>query len=121
MNNMKKIMILLWTFLVWGVYNSWVQCISPCVTSASVITSDITSNTTWTAGNTYLVKGVIHVTSGNALTLQNNVVVLLQKSSIAGLAVNKNANLILSSTDTNPVVCASDQETSFKAPGDDAG
>lgn len=118
---MKKIMILLWTFLVWGVYNSWAQCISPCVTSASVITSDITSNTTWTAGNTYLVKGVIHVTSGNALTIQNNVVVLFEKSSFAGLVVDKNAKLIVSGTDTNPVVFTSDQESSCKAPGDFAG
>ena len=36
----------------------------------TTISANITSNTTWTSGNTYLLVGNIAVTSGNVLTIQ---------------------------------------------------
>src|SRR6478672_429962 len=38
--------------------------------ATTTISANITSNTTWTSGNTYLLVGNIAVTSGHTLTIQ---------------------------------------------------
>jgi hypothetical protein len=74
------------------------------------VTAAITSNTTWTTGNTYVLKGQIFVKNGATLTLQPGVTV--QGSPSTALIITTTGKIDAQGTPTNPIVM-----TSVKAPG----
>lgn len=81
------------------------------------ISGTISSNTTWTTGNVYLLQGIVEV-NGAKLTIQPGVVVLGEKSSKGGLVINRNAEIDASGTECSPIIFTSDQAAGSRAPGD---
>lgn len=91
--------------------------------SATVtITSNITTNTTWTSSNTYLLQGQIFVTSGATLTIQPGTVILGDKASTgAGLFITKGSKIMAVGTATQPIVFTSNQAPGARGLGDWGG
>lgn len=71
------------------------------------ITSNITTNTTWISGKTYVLAGRIAVTSGVTLTIQPNVVIKGQVGSGANasaLVIARGAKINAVGTATQPII-----------------
>jgi hypothetical protein len=87
------------------------------------ISSNITSNTTWTSGNTYLLTGNIVVTSGHTLTIQPGTVIRGDKNSKACLIIAAGAQINAQGTASQPIVFTSNEEPSGngRAPADWGG
>jgi hypothetical protein len=86
------------------------------------VSSNITTNTTWSAGQTVLLQGQIYVTSGAVLTIQPGVVVR-GSSSVAGsgLFITTGSKLMAVGTASNPIVFTSDQPAGSRTQGDWGG
>ena len=52
--------------------------------TTSIITTNITRNTTFFKGTTYVIRGEVHVNSGVTLTIQDGVTVLIRTGRIQG-------------------------------------
>ncbi|HTN46722.1 MAG TPA: T9SS type A sorting domain-containing protein [Flavipsychrobacter sp.] len=85
------------------------------------ITSDISTNTTLSAGTVYRIEGCIHVTSGATLTIPAGTVVLFEKSSNAGLNIDKGSYLLVQGSASAPVIFTSDQIPGQRNSGDYSG
>ncbi|MEY2828150.1 MAG: hypothetical protein RIQ33_8 [Bacteroidota bacterium] len=91
-------------------------------TATVTVNSNITSNTTWTTGNTYLLSGQIYVTSGATLTIQPGVKVLGDKSATgACLVITKGSKIHAVGTATAPIVFTSNQAKGNRATADWGG
>ncbi len=84
------------------------------------ISANITTNITWTAGNTYNLAGQIYVKDGATLTIQPGVVIR-SKTAGAGLFVTKGAKLIAEGTMSSPIVFTSDNTVGNRNKGDWGG
>jgi len=72
-----------------------------------LVTSDITTSTTWTSGNTYNLQGQIYVSPGATLTIQPGTI-LASTTNIGGsLSVCRGARIIAIGTQENPIVFTS--------------
>ena len=79
-------------------------------TNAQVIVSgNITSNTTWTKNNVYLMQGFIYVKSGATLTVEAGTVIKGDKTSKGALIVTRGAKLIADGTPSEPIVFTSNE------------
>lgn len=86
------------------------------------VTSNVTTNTTWTTGNTYVLKTQVYVTNNATLTIQPGVVVLGdQIANGAALIVTRGAKLNAIGTATQPIVFTSDKAPGQRARGDWGG
>jgi len=86
------------------------------------ISSNITTNTTWTTGNTYLLQGQIYVKGNVTLTIQPGVIIRGDKSSTgAGLFITKGSKLMAVGTASQPIVFTSDQAPGSRSLGDWGG
>lgn len=84
------------------------------------ITSNITSNTIWTSGNTYALGGQIYVKDGATLTIEPGVVIASQVAG-AGLFVTKGCKVIAEGTVNNPIVFTSGKTAGNRNRGDWGG
>lgn len=108
----------MWT----GTWVNWDPQNTVYPTATQTITSNITTNTTWTTGQTYLLQGQIYVTSGAVLTIQPGVVVLGSKSVPgSGLFITTGSKLNAVGTASQPIVFTSDQPAGSRALGDWGG
>jgi PKD repeat protein len=83
------------------------------------ITSDITSNTTWTSNNIYTLSGgFIYVTNNATLTIQPGTII---KGNAATLVVTRGAKIQAVGTATQPIVFTSFQPAGSRNPGDWGG
>jgi hypothetical protein len=80
-----------------------------------VITNDITSNTTWTSSNVYVLDGLIFVDSTYTLTIEAGTVIkALESASIttgdgaSALIIRRGAKLIADGTKDNPIIFTSE-------------
>jgi hypothetical protein len=75
-------------------------------THTDIVSSNITTNTTWSSNKTYLVQGPIYVSS--ELTIQPGTIILFDKT-IAGsaLIITKTGKLFADGTQTQPIVFTS--------------
>ncbi len=90
--------------------------------SNQTVTANITSNTTWTAGNIYLLQGQIYVKNNATLTIEPGTVIMGDKSVLgSGLFITKGAKLIAEGTVNAPIVFTSNQAAGSRAPGDWGG
>ena len=89
-------------------------------TPSVAISSNITTNTTWTAGNTYALGGQIYVKDGATLTIEPGVVIASNVAG-AGLFVTKGAKLIAEGTVTSPIVFTSGNTVGNRNRGDWGG
>lgn len=86
------------------------------------ITGNISSNTTWSTGQTVLLSAQCYVTGNSVLTIQPGVTVLGDKSVIgAGLFITKGSQLIANGTAAQPIVFTSNQAPGNRTKGDWGG
>ena len=86
------------------------------------VTTDITTNTTWTAGHIYLLQGQIFVKNNAVLTIEPGTVIMGDKATTgAGLFITKGAKIMAEGTATAPIVFTSNQAAGARAAGDWGG
>jgi len=86
------------------------------------VSNDITTNTTWSTGQTYLLTAPIYVTNNSILTIQPGCVILGDKSGAgAALIVSKGSQLIANGSASQPIVFTSNQAPGLRSPGDWGG
>ncbi|SFH18660.1 hypothetical protein [Pedobacter insulae] len=77
--------------------------------NGTVITGDITSNVTLTKGNSYVLKGGVHVKSGQTLTIEEGVTVKsdANEPATAYLLIEPGAKIMAQGTANSPIVFTS--------------
>ena len=86
------------------------------------ITTSITTNTTWTSNNVYLLQGQIFVKNGATLTIQPGTVIQGDKATAgSGLFVCQGSKLVANGTVSQPIVFTSNQPAGSRALGDWGG
>ncbi|MBC7937951.1 MAG: cell shape-determining protein MreB [Rhizobacter sp.] len=82
----------------------------------------ITSNTTWTKNNTYLLQGIVYVDSLVTLTIEAGTVVRGDANTvISSLVIERGATIIANGTACNPIVFTSSKAAGSRAKGDWGG
>jgi hypothetical protein len=89
-------------------------------TPTVTISANITTNTTWTAGNTYSLGGQIYVKNNATLTIEPGVIIRSNAAG-AGLFVTKGAKLIAEGTVTSPIVFTSGNSVGNRSRGNWGG
>jgi hypothetical protein len=90
-------------------------------TSTVTVTGNITTNTTWTSGNTYLISGLVYV-KGATLTIQPGTIILGDATvANSSLIITKGAKINAVGTSTSPIVFTSSKDTGSRAKGDWGG
>ncbi|MBL7808999.1 MAG: T9SS type A sorting domain-containing protein [Saprospiraceae bacterium] len=74
-----------------------------------VVSGNITSNTTWTKNNVYLLQGFIYVKNGATLTIEPGTVIKGDKNSKGSLIVTRGAKLVADGTPSEPIVFTSNE------------
>lgn len=87
----------------------------------TTVSSDITSNSTWTTGTVVLLSGKIFVKNGATLTIQPGVIIRGEQSTQGTLIITKGSKIMAQGTATNPIVFTSDQAEGMRAEGDWGG
>ena len=86
------------------------------------VTTNITTDTHWTACNTYYLKGQIYVKNNATLTIDPGVVIRADRTAIgAGLFITKGAKINAVGTATSPIVFTSDAAPGQRNKGDWGG
>jgi hypothetical protein len=84
------------------------------------VSGEITANTTWTTGNTYLLQGLTYVKNGATLTIQPGVTIRGAGAGSA-LIVTKGSKINAVGTATSPIVFTSNNAAGSRAKGDWGG
>lgn len=86
------------------------------------VSSVITSNTTWTSNNTYLLQGLIYVKNGATLTIQPGTVIMGDKATPnSSLIICQGSQINATGTANNPIVFTSNQPAGSRSIGDWGG
>lgn len=85
------------------------------------ITTNITTNTTWTASNYYKLKGYIYVTNNATLTIQEGTIIKGDSVTKGALIITRGAKLIAIGTPCKPIVFTSGKSSGTRARGDWGG
>lgn len=91
--------------------------------ATATITGNITSNTTWTSGNTYLLVGNVSVTNNAILTIQPGTIIRGDKNSKGCLIISAGAKINAQGTVAQPIIFTSNEDPSGngRAPADWGG
>ena len=91
--------------------------------SAAVVnvTSNITSNTTWSNNNTYVLFDKIFVKDGATLTIEAGTIIKGDKSTKGALIITRDGLIDAQGTACQPIVFTSDQAAGSRAAGDWGG
>lgn len=91
--------------------------------NAQVITvsGEITTNTTWTNNNIYLLNGFVYVEDGATLTIQAGTIIKGDKDSKGSLIITKTGTIMAQGTACQPIVFTSNQPAGSRAAGDWGG
>ena len=90
-------------------------------TPTVTISGNITTNTTWTPDNTYLISGLVYVNSGVTLTIKPGTVIRGLANTNSSLVVTKNAKLIAVGTVDSAIVFTSSNDAGSRNVGDWGG
>ena len=86
------------------------------------VTQDITTSTTWTKNNTYVLKGFIHVANAATLTIEAGTRIVGDFNTLgSSLFVLRGAKINAIGTATEPIVFTSSQPAGQRKPGDWGG
>jgi hypothetical protein len=85
------------------------------------VTASITTNTSWTNNNTYILYGDIIVKSGATLTIQEGTIVKGDKTTLSRLVVAIGGKLVAQGTPEQPIVFTSNQAAGSRSRADWAG
>jgi hypothetical protein len=91
------------------------------VQGSSDPTAGITTNTTWTANNKYLLKGFVYVTSGATLTIEPGTVIVGDKDTKGALIIEPGAKIMAMGTAAKPIIFTSNQPKGSRNYGDWGG
>ncbi|PWJ60214.1 hypothetical protein CLV98_101395 [Dyadobacter jejuensis] len=91
------------------------------VGEAKVVSGKITTNTTWTANNQYLLSGFVYVESGVTLTIEPGTVIKGDKPTKGSLIIQPGAKIMAEGTADAPIVFTSNQAKGQRAAGDWGG
>ncbi len=97
--------------------------VKPVVT----VSSDITTNTTWSAGNVYFIDALVHVTNGATLTIEPGTLIKGRTTTtggnvvVGGLIISRGSKIYAVGTVDNPIVMTSYQVPGNRTRGDWAG
>jgi hypothetical protein len=83
--------------------------------------SAITTNTTWTASNKYLLKGFVYVRSGATLTIEPGTIIRGDKDTKGTLIIEPGAKIMAMGTAEKPIVFTSNQPKGSRNYGDWGG
>jgi hypothetical protein len=78
-----------------------------------VVSGDITTNTTWTSNNTYMLRDIVRVQTGATLTIEPGTIIYGENSTQGSLVVKPGGKLMAEGTLNNPIVFTSE----FNKPG----
>jgi hypothetical protein len=90
-------------------------------TTVTISAGDITTNTTWTASNVYLLNGWVYVKNGATLTIEPGTIIRGDKVNKGALIVERGAQLIAQGTASNPIIFTSNQPAGSRDYGDWGG
>lgn len=76
-----------------------------------VVSSNITTNTTWTKNNTYLLQGFIYVKDGATLTIEPGTTIKGDKVTKGTLIVTRGSKIIANGTADEPIVFTSNESS----------
>jgi hypothetical protein len=110
--------VAMWTenWVNWDPQNTFYA--APTVT----VNSRITTNTTWTKNNVYLLQGIIYVDSTVTLTIEPGTVIRGDKQTqISSLVISRGATIIANGTACNPIVFTSSEAINQRTKGDWGG
>lgn len=85
------------------------------------VSGNITSNTTWTKDNIYLLTGFVYVKSGATLTIEAGTLIKGDKPSKGTLIITRGSKISAVGTECEPIVFTSNQPIGDRAPGDWGG
>ena len=86
------------------------------------VTQDITTNTTWTADNVYVLEGFIHVLNGATLTIEPGTTIRGDYNTLgSSLFIMRGAKIMAVGTANAPIVFTSSQPAGQRKPGDWGG
>ncbi|MBL7827854.1 MAG: hypothetical protein JNJ57_14590, partial [Saprospiraceae bacterium] len=74
-----------------------------------VVSGDISTNTTWTKNNTYLLSGFVYVTGGATLTIEAGTVIKGDKATKGTLIVTRGSKMLANGSATEPIVFTSNE------------
>jgi hypothetical protein len=83
--------------------------------------TNITTNTTWSASNKYLLKGFVYVQSGATLTIEPGTIIKGDKDTKGALIIEPGAKIIAIGTADKPIVFTSNQPKGSRNYGDWGG
>lgn len=86
-----------------------------------VVEGEITTNTTWTKNNIYLIKGFLYVRSGATLTIEAGTLIRGDKDTKGSLIIERGAKLIAEGTASEPIVFTSNVAAGSRNYGDWGG
>ena len=90
-------------------------------TTVTIAAGDITTNTTWTANNVYLLNGWVYVKAGATLTIEPGTIIRGDKTNKGALIIEKGATINANGTAANPIVFTSNQAVNNRDYGDWGG
>lgn len=86
------------------------------------VSSDITSNTTWTTGSVISLKNKVYVTNNATLTIQPGVIIRGDKATEGTLIISRGSKIMAQGTQVNPIVFTSGFDVADgRSPGDWGG
>lgn len=89
--------------------------------TVTIPAGNITTNTTWTSGNTYLLNGWVYVQSGVTLTIEPGTIIRGDKVNKGALIIERGGKLVANGTAAQPIVFTSNQAVGSRDYGDWGG
>ena len=89
--------------------------------STITVSGDITTNTTWTSDNVYILSGFVYVKSGATLTINEGTLIKGDKTTKGTLIITSTGKINAVGTNCNPIVFTSNQPVDNREPGDWGG
>jgi hypothetical protein len=94
----------------------------PAPTSQTItVSGHITTNTTWTANNKYVLSGFVYVDSLVTLTIEPGTIIKGEKATKGSLIIKRGAKIMAQGTVTKPIIFTSDQAAGSRNYGDWGG
>ncbi|HPE57749.1 MAG TPA: hypothetical protein PK904_15185 [Bacteroidales bacterium] len=90
-------------------------------TTVTVPAGNITTNTTWTSSNVYLLNGWVYVKAGATLTIEPGTIIRGSKNNQGALIIEKDGKLIASGTKEQPIIFTSNEAAGSRDYGDWGG
>ncbi len=82
-----------------------------------VVNGEITSDTTWTSNNQYLIQGALFVRAGATLTIQAGATIFGDQATTGTLVVSRGGRLVAQGDANNPIVFTSSAAVGSRARG----